>query len=506
METGLKREIARKILHMAMGFFALTLRWLAPWQAILCALAAIAHNLWLFPHYGMKKLERPEEKERGYSGMIGYPAVVLLLILLSIWGVIPFLVEGTFGRSALFHFLDKDVGGLQVVLGTAAGAWAIMAFGDAFAALGGILLKGPRLPWNNEKHWTGLASFLVTGTTFSFIWIRFVTRMQVSNSGYLLFYLCLIASAAAAIVESLPGQVDDNLTVPLVAWFVLSFLGRVPYMIGNGTPSEFLYKMFSSNNLYGDLLQPTMFILINFLIAGLALKLKWVDINGFLIGGFFGTLVILAMNWRGYCLLLCFYILSHFSTYYGKKKKEKLGIAEEHGGKRLAGSVFSKGFMPAIYAWLSPPAFTACLALYAADTVATEFGKTTKGRTFWLPGFKKVKAGTPGGISLKGFLSGLIAIALMTSASWLFIAKMMTFPEWRDRGIEVYFAVAFAALVLFIGESLINRWNAKRKFFSKVVIHVMVGGFAGIVLEFPRTFMFIVHTWPEGLKLLGINV
>ena len=83
MTGEVRREVVRKLLHMSMGFFALGLRWLAPWQAALCALAALVHNLWIFPHYGMKKLERPEEKASGYSGMIGYPAVVFALLLLG---------------------------------------------------------------------------------------------------------------------------------------------------------------------------------------------------------------------------------------------------------------------------------------------------------------------------------------------------------------------------------------------------------------------------------------
>ncbi len=503
MRRNLFRETIRKFLHMVLGFFALLLAWLTPWQAVLCAFVALAHDLWLLPHYGMKKLERPEEKAKGYSGMVGYPAVVLFLLLLSIWGLAFIFDLHFYCVPDLFYMKESLTNYYQVVLAVAAGAWAIMAFGDSFAAVAGILLKGPRLPWNPDKRWTGLIAFVVAGTAASFFWMRFV-QGSLAPMGYPEYYLldlCLIASAVGAIVESLPGQVDDNLTVPLAAWFVLSFYMRGAYFMGRCDLSKAFYYVISS----GHLSRTFLLVLLNFALVGLALKLRWVDRNGFLIGGFLGLLIILALDWKGYALLILFYVLSQFSTYHGRKKKEALGIAEGNGGRRTAGSVFSKGFIPALYAWLSPPAFAACLALYAADTVATEFGKTAKGATIVLPRFKRVYAGTPGGISLKGALWGMFSIAIMTAASWWFMGGLMNSLETTGRGLELYLSIAFSVTALFFGESLINGWNAKRHFFSKVVIHVMVGGFAGIAFELPRTFLVLFHSWPLGLKLLSLG-
>ncbi len=124
MNVDTTREVIRKLLHMAMGLFALVLHWLTPLEGALCAFAALAHNLWLFPLYGMKRLERPEEKARGYSGMIGYPAVVLLICL-----IFPAVTPG------LDPVRRAAGGSAPHVMWPVAGAWAVLAFGDAFAAL-----------------------------------------------------------------------------------------------------------------------------------------------------------------------------------------------------------------------------------------------------------------------------------------------------------------------------------------------------------------------------------
>ncbi|OYV97611.1 MAG: hypothetical protein B7X11_06330, partial [Acidobacteria bacterium 37-65-4] len=186
MKADTTREIIRKLLHMAMGLFAVALHWLSPWQAALCALAALCHNLWLFPHYGRRKLERPEEKTLGYSGMIGYPAIVLTLCLL--------LPSSAAGLDPV-----RQASGAEPtnVLWAAAGAWGLLAFGDAFAALFGLGLKGPALPWNPRKRWTGLLGFILVGTPAAFALAYFSAYGDLRISGPALVGLggaCLLAA------------------------------------------------------------------------------------------------------------------------------------------------------------------------------------------------------------------------------------------------------------------------------------------------------------------------
>ncbi len=46
---------------------------------------------------------------------------------------------------------------------------AILSVGDGTATLGGLLLRGPSLPWNPEKTWAGFLCFLVFATPWAAI-------------------------------------------------------------------------------------------------------------------------------------------------------------------------------------------------------------------------------------------------------------------------------------------------------------------------------------------------
>lgn len=496
MEPGLRREVARKALHMAMGLFALSLRVLTPFQAVLCALFALLHNVYLFPLYGRKSLERPEETARGYTGMVGYPAVVLVLIVLGWLSAHP--------EAAGLSSSTPEPGALHARFGlaVAAAAWGILAFGDAVGALCGLLFRGPVLPWNPRKTWAGSLGFLLAGTLSSAFLFDFVLAGRASPPGgaATAWTLFLLASFTAAVVESLPGQFDDNLTVPLAAWAVLSFLPHgVPFLEG----ASYVHRALSgavgrgAGGLAG-------LLALHALLSILALRAGWVDGRGFSLGFATGLSIAMALGPRGYALLLLFYLLAHGSTFYGKAVKERRGIAEENGGRRGAPSVFSKGFAPALYAWLSPAAFGAALAVYAADTVATEFGKTSRGRTFLLLARRKVPAGTAGGLSLKGSAAGLSALAVTSLAFGLLLPPPSrlggeTFLAWaesRTGGAFLPLTVFAASAAWFFLESLLNEWNERRAFFSKVVIHVMVGLMAGASVEAPRAVLGLFLGFP----------
>ncbi|HVZ21627.1 MAG TPA: hypothetical protein VG871_11220, partial [Vicinamibacterales bacterium] len=118
-------ENARQAVHMAMGGFALLLRWLAWWQAAALAAIALAFNLFALPRLA-RGLYRPGDHERGVHGIVFYPMSVLLLLLL-------------FPRSPA----------------VVAAAWGILAIGDGVATLVGRAVGGRRWPWNREKTLAG---------------------------------------------------------------------------------------------------------------------------------------------------------------------------------------------------------------------------------------------------------------------------------------------------------------------------------------------------------------
>ena len=429
-------DILRKLIHMSMGLFALALRWLSPWQAMLCALLAFLHNLYIFPLYGRKKLEKDEEKKRGYTAIVSYPAVVFVII----------------GLATVLSWPDKIA-----AMAIAAAAWGILAFGDAFGAIIGQSLKGPKLPWNREKTISGLLSFIVLGALagiFLFSFVFSYTTSDIFKDSRIWFFV-IGSSILGSIIESLPEQFDDNIGFPIVAVSFLSFF-IVPSL-----PYSILYFDYFHWHPSATIVA----VLINLGLALIAFLRKWVDIWGFIFGFLVGLSVIFALGTIGFAILCLFYFLANFSTFYGKKIKEKRGIAEGNKGTRGLESIFSKGLAPAIYAWFSFPAFVVTLAFYAADTVATEFGKTSRKGTFSLLSFKSVAPGSVGAVSIKGTIFGVLCIMFVLL---IFICDT-----------NQYFAYSLLTFGFFILESIINEINSKYQLTSKTVIHLTLGFLIG---------------------------
>ena len=128
-------ETPRQLLHLAVGLFALLLRWFTWPQAALFASVAVAFNLVVLPRIAPRVLRDRDRNRRWSSGVVLYPLAVLALILVF--------------RSQL-HL--------------AATAWAILAAGDGMATLVGVNVHSPRLPWNRQKSVAGLVAFILFGT------------------------------------------------------------------------------------------------------------------------------------------------------------------------------------------------------------------------------------------------------------------------------------------------------------------------------------------------------
>src|SRR5262245_8506501 len=109
-------EIQRKLLHIAMGGFALFLAWLTWWQALVLALVALVHNYCLLHLYARGTIFRGEARTKGRDlGIVLYPASIAILILV-----------------------------LHTRLEIVAAAWGLLAFGDGFATIAGKAIGGDR--------------------------------------------------------------------------------------------------------------------------------------------------------------------------------------------------------------------------------------------------------------------------------------------------------------------------------------------------------------------------
>ena len=138
-------EWKRKAVHAGMGLFALALRWLDWKTAAAVRGARRSPSTCSRCRRSAARIYRNAVPRRD-TGIVAYPAMVLLLILV---------------------FGDTD-------LPLVAAVWAMMAFGDPAATIAGRLVGGPALPWNRDKTWVGLlADWAVAGSAsvavFSFV-------------------------------------------------------------------------------------------------------------------------------------------------------------------------------------------------------------------------------------------------------------------------------------------------------------------------------------------------
>jgi uncharacterized protein (TIGR00297 family) len=381
-------EIARKITHIAMGGFALLLRYLSWWQAALLALAALLFNLFVLPRIG-HQLYRPGDRDRTHlHGIVFYPASVLLLVLL---------------------FPDR----LDIV----AAAWGILAVGDGMATIVGQWIGGAPIPWNRDKSVAGSGAFLAFGGLAAML-LLWWCRTTVSPPPGLLFVVAapFVAALVAALVETVPIRLDDNISVPASAAGTLWALSLVdPSRAAAAVPA----------------LQQAVLpaLAANVVVAFLGYKARTVTAAGAVTGATIGTIVAAAAGWQAWALLVVTFLAASASSRLGIRRKALLGIAEERGGRRGPGNAIANTGLAAIAALLSLLivsrdlallGFVAALAAGGSDTIASEIGKAWGRSTYSVPTFKPVLPGTSGAMSLEGTAAGIVgALAIATAAAAL---------------------------------------------------------------------------------------
>lgn len=408
-------ELGRKLLHMAVGLPAFTLRFLGPVGATVLAVTAILHNLFVLPRIA-RGLWRDEEKSRGRSiGMVLYPVTVLILILV--------------------YWRRLEV---------AAAAWGILAFGDGMASLVGRSFGRTKLPWNAGKSWAGTFGYFLFGTAASAALL--VWTAPVSSHAYDLGFavaICAVATLLAALLESLPQGLDDNLGVPLLSSLVI-------------------YGLVLTQGRWEALLTPErgQLVLIglgvSLALGLLAHGLRTVDRSGLVGGTLVGTVIFACLGWPGFAVLLGFFVIGSALTKLGYRRKAKAGLAQEKGGRRGARHAFANAGVAsfcALFALATPypelfaVAFAGAFATAAADTAGSEVGQLYGRRTFLITTLRPVPRGTDGAVSLEGTLAGIaasLAIGALGFALGLFGA----------------FGVALVALAAFVGTTIESVFGA----------------------------------------------
>lgn len=378
------RETTRQIVHITMVGWALLLRVLTWQQAALLAAVALIFNAFVLPRIGGRALMRPPDLARGAAaGILFYPLSVLLLILV-----------------------------FRTRLDIVAAAWGILALGDGMATVVGRAARGRAWPWNPQKTIAGTLAFMSFGGAAGALlcWWAQPNVARVGEPAVLFVVGApVVAAIVAALVESIPAGLDDNLSVPFAAASTLWVLSLVdPAVVDAMAPG-----------IAGRLVPA---LLVNGGFALVAYLEHVVSRSGLVAGALIGIVVYLGAGWEGWLMLVAAFIAATATSKVGWERKVRLGIAEARAGRRGAGNALANclvSAVAAIVAITSPYQEAAWLALVtgltagAADTVASEIGKAWGTRTVLAIGFRPVPPGTSGAISLEGSLANVVGAFVM---------------------------------------------------------------------------------------------
>jgi len=219
--------------------------------------------------------------------------------------------------------------------------------------------------------------------------------------------------------------------------------------------------------------------------------------RGALAGIVVAFLAILGLGPAALLPLGIFVLGSGALTRMGRARKEAAGAAEAHRGRRGMANVAAKLGLPALLGAMALAVdrasgvtealrvmYAAALAAAFADTAATEVGPIARGPVWALRGLTpaRVEHGTPGGVSLAGLLTSVVAAALVgwaASRSQLIPASLWPFAA--AAGIVATWAESVLAPTA-LGRSLGH--HGRNACLSALA--VALGGVAWIMVGGPR--------------------
>ncbi len=130
------------------------------------------------------------------------------------------------------------------------------------------------------------------------------------------------------------------------------------------------------------------------------------------------------LGWRGYAVVMFYFLVGSAVTRIGMAQKEAEGIAEKRSGARGPENVWGSALMAMAcalgvaaidFGWLDASwksllllGYVASFATKLSDTTASEVGKAYGKSTFLITTLQPVTRGTEGAISLEGTMAGIV--------------------------------------------------------------------------------------------------
>jgi uncharacterized protein (TIGR00297 family) len=196
---------------------------------------------------------------------------------------------------------------------------------------------------------------------------------------------------------------------------------------------------------------------VNAVIAGTAFFAKTVSLSGAAAGLAVGTLVFAGVGWRGYVLLVAFFVLGSVATKHHYAEKAARGIEEKRGGARGAKNALAKGVVAVacavsyLVSGKTQPLFLvgyACaIATALADTSSSELGKVYGRHPILITTLKRVPPGTEGAVSIEGTLLGIAGSAVIAGLALL----LRVVDGWSGEDIVVVAAFVGTTFESYLG-------------------------------------------------------
>ena len=326
-------------------------------------------------------------------------------------------------------------------------AMLILALSDAAAAIVGENLKHPkeyRLGRDKKSVQGSLTMFLMS-FLIVFILLPVIDRIDgLSVSWGTAAWIGALTALMATALEALSSGGSDNLSAPLGAAFMLSF------MLHHAAPAN---------------IQLTLGVGLALLVGVFSYRAGFLTASGSV-----GTFVLAAVifgtgGWTWSAPILTFFLLSSILSKMGKAHKKQFVPMFEKSSRRDIGQVLANGAVAGaamlIYNVSPDPvwyfAFLGALAAVNADTWATEIGIFSRHQTISIRNLKPVPPGTSGGITALGTFSAIMG-SLTIALSGLIARTAFPYTAFG----AVFWIVVLAGLVASLIDSFLGAtWQAQ---------------------------------------------
>jgi uncharacterized protein (TIGR00297 family) len=220
--------------------------------------------------------------------------------------------------------------------------------------------------------------------------------------------------------------------------------------------------------------------------AVLARALRGVNRSGALVGGLACFLLFAGAGPTAFAALAALFVMTWVATRLGYRRKLALGLAEPRQG-RNASQILANLAVASLasialsvtgsQAWLL--AMLAAMAEAATDTVASEIGQYRSTDAWLITTWKRVPAGTDGGITIPGSIAGL--------AAGLAIATVAAFGGILPRNqLWVPVAAGFAGMLF---DSVLGATLQRRRWMSNQAVNFWATLAAAVVVYGVSVFM-----------------